>query len=108
MYTKLFSDKPSIKLNASRTLVVVESDIANICCISRSNPKSTLISWHTDDKELVSAFNNSSLCYKISNVSRFDTGNYTCSSQNEIGNASSDMSLIITCKNITDHYHVSL
>ncbi|CAC5417638.1 unnamed protein product [Mytilus coruscus] len=33
-----------------------------------SNPKPTSISWHKADKELVSAFSNYSLCYKMSNV----------------------------------------
>ncbi|CAC5368461.1 unnamed protein product [Mytilus coruscus] len=88
--------KPSIKINVSNTLNMVEGETTNICCVAWSNPKLTLISWHKGDKELVSAFNNSLLCYKMSNVSRHDTGNYVCSSQNEIGEAFSETSLIIS------------
>ncbi|CAC5411926.1 DSCAML1 [Mytilus coruscus] len=61
-----------------------------------SNPNPTSISWYKGDNILVSTNSKSSLRYKMSNVSRHDTGNYTCSSQNEIGNASSDISLVIS------------
>lgn len=49
--------------------------------------------------ELVTTKGESSLCYSKSNVSRYDTGNYTCATQNEIGNASSVTSVVILCKN---------
>lgn len=95
------SDKPSVEINVSGTLSVVEGEFVRICCTSVSNPKPTLISWYREETELVSTFKNSSLCHKMSNVSRFDTGYYVCSSRNEMGNSSTEISLIVSCKNLT-------
>lgn len=61
-----------------------------------SSPKPTLISWYKEEKELISEYNKSSLCYTISNVSRYDAGNYTCCSENEIGEASSEILLTVS------------
>lgn len=77
----------------------MEEKSTQICCISKSKPEPTSISWFKEDKELVSTTNESSLCYQLINVSRNDTGNYTCSSQNEIGNSSQKMAVVILCKN---------
>ncbi|CAG2201491.1 unnamed protein product [Mytilus edulis] len=93
------SDKPSVTINVSSNLTMVEGEFARICCTSVSNPRPTFISWHKENTKLVSTFKNSSLCYKMSNVSRLDTGNYVCSTRNEIGNASSEISLIISSEN---------
>ncbi|CAC5417636.1 unnamed protein product [Mytilus coruscus] len=88
--------KPCIRINVSGTLMVVEGEMTHICCMPRSNPKPTSINWYNEEVKLVSNYNASSLCFKISNVSRLDSGNYTCSSKNEIGNASSEIVLIIS------------
>ncbi|CAC5411923.1 unnamed protein product [Mytilus coruscus] len=88
--------KPFHITNVNSTLNVVEGETAHMCCTSWSNPKPTLISWNKDDKELVSSYHNFSLCYTMSNVSRNDIGNYVCSSKNELGDVSSEISLIIS------------
>ncbi|CAC5368456.1 unnamed protein product [Mytilus coruscus] len=100
--------KLSVEINVSSTLTVDEGEFAHICCISVSNPKTTSISWHKEDTELVSTFNNSSLCYKMSNVSRHDTGNYVCSYQNEVGDSSSEILLIISYPPVINMRYINL
>lgn len=92
-----FSDKPSIKIDVSDTLIE-EGKPGHLCCSSRSNPKPSSISWFKEDKKIVSSNSESEMCYRMNNVSRHDTGNYTCYSQNKIGNASKEISVVISCK----------
>ncbi|CAC5368458.1 unnamed protein product [Mytilus coruscus] len=93
LYTKY---KPSIKVNVKEN-IIVEGETVDLYCATRNNHTTTSISWYAGNKKLIST-SESSLNYKMSNVSRFDTGNYTCSVQNEIGNTSSGISLVISCK----------
>lgn len=92
-----FSDKPSIKVNVKDKIIIVEGEPVDLYCATKNNHKTTSIVWYAGNKKLIST-NESSLNYKISNVNRFDTGNYTCSVQAEVGNTFSEISLVISCK----------
>lgn len=67
-------------------------------CTTRSNPEATSISLYKDNKKLRLTTSKSSLRFTMSKVSRYDSGKYRCSAQNEIGNTSSEISIVISCK----------
>ncbi|CAC5424669.1 unnamed protein product [Mytilus coruscus] len=96
--------KPSIKVNISDNFIV-EGETTQLCCTSTSKPKPTSIVLYKEDNELVSTNSRFSLCYKMINVSRNDTGNYTCFSKNEIGNASSEIPLVISYPPVVNIRH---
>lgn len=78
---------------------IMEGEEHHLCCISKSNPKPTTIAWSKEEENIFSSNSESVLCYTMTGVSRNDTGNYTCSSQNEIGNESSTVSIVVSCNN---------
>lgn len=92
-----FLDTPSIKVDVSKNFIM-EGETVNLYCFSRGYIKTTSMSWYKEDKKFISTRNESSLSIKMINVSRYDTGKYICSVQNEIENTSSEISLVISCK----------
>lgn len=67
-------------------------------CTTRSNPKAISISWYKDNEKLRLTTSKSTLRFTMSKVSRYDSGKYRCSAQNEIGNTFSEISIVISCK----------
>ncbi|VDI64121.1 Hypothetical predicted protein [Mytilus galloprovincialis] len=90
-----FADKPSIKIHVSNSFIK-EGETMHLDCTTRSNPKATSISWYQDNKKLRLTTSKSSLRLTMSKVSRYDSGKYRCSAQNEIGNTSSEISIVIS------------
>lgn len=90
-------------VNVSDTFIM-EGEEPHLCCISKSNPKPTSISWYKKEEKIVSSKSESVVCYTMAGVSRNDTGNYTCSSQNMIGSESSTISIVVSCKNFIFQY----
>lgn len=76
-------DKPRYVRILAQDVVVKESDVINLTCITSSNPASNY-TWSLNGRLMEGA--NSNLLVKY-NVSRSDAGEYKCTVSNALGTA---------------------
>ena len=86
------------------TTVINEGDNINFTCEARGSPTPTVI-WSRTNDDIVSMSNNATTRsgsvfanLLITNVSREDTGVYTCTANNSLGIDSINVRIIILCE----------
>ncbi|VDI48726.1 Hypothetical predicted protein [Mytilus galloprovincialis] len=84
---------PKVLMNPEQTMTVFERTNTKLCCEIDSNPNISFIFWSKDYKTIIDDAESS--CLFLKNVTRQDSGNYTCLAGNEIGNGSDERSLIV-------------
>ncbi|CAC5361915.1 unnamed protein product [Mytilus coruscus] len=85
--------KPEVLIGSEPLVTSDEGSKKKLCCEIDSNPNVIFMFWYKDVKTRIK--NNSSLCLVLEEVTRQDSGNYTCLAGNEIGNGSSTASLVV-------------
>ncbi|CAC5379150.1 unnamed protein product [Mytilus coruscus] len=85
--------KPEVLIGREPLVSSVEGSKKKLCCEIDSNPNVIFMFWYKDFKTRIK--NISSLCLVLEEVTRQDSGNYTCLAGNEIGNGSSTASLVV-------------
>ncbi|CAC5361919.1 DSCAM [Mytilus coruscus] len=85
--------KPEVLISRKPLGTLFEGSKKKLCCEINSNPNVMFMLWYKDFKTRIK--NTSSLCLVLEQVTRQDSGNYTCLAGNEIGNGSSTTSLVV-------------
>lgn len=87
----------------SMTLYIREGSKKNLCCKVDSNPAPISTRLVNGSEALFVKHNVQNICYQFDKVNRYDQGNYTCIAENEIGSASTTISLKVKCKSFIDN-----
>ncbi|CAC5379149.1 unnamed protein product [Mytilus coruscus] len=85
--------KPRVLISHEQTKPVVEGSTKTLCCEIDSNPNNSFMYWYKNHKSQM--FNRHSFCLIFNQLTRKDSGNYTCLAGNEIGNGSFTVSLVV-------------
>ncbi|XP_076088386.1 uncharacterized protein LOC143058811 [Mytilus galloprovincialis] len=78
------SYKPYLSMNFTPNSVI-EGQSVTLCCSSESRPPTLELWWNMGRRLLSSKYDTNVLCHKIINISREDSGSYSCFAENEIG-----------------------
>ena len=89
----ILTDKPTISTPVS-TVRVNESDPLRLRCSADGNPK-PVVSWR---KSSSGDETKKGPVYNKSKVSKGDTGTYTCTATNSLGDASASITVTVQCK----------
>ncbi|CAC5368465.1 unnamed protein product [Mytilus coruscus] len=87
--------KPVVSTIGQLTEELNEGGKKNICCDVKSNPAPKSTRLMNGSHEIFVERYGKYICYPIERVSRYDTGNYTCIAENEIGSDSATVILIV-------------
>ncbi|CAC5405148.1 unnamed protein product [Mytilus coruscus] len=92
-YILQLKNEPKVLIISEQRTTVSEGNSTMLCCEIDSNPNISFILWSKDKKTMIDDAD--SYCLVFENLTRHDSGNYTCLSGNEIGNGSFETSLIV-------------
>lgn len=77
---------------------VYEGQSVTLCCFSDSMPSTIDLWWEMKSLILSEKKDTNVLCQEIINVSRYDSGDYRCFAENELGIVNADVIIEVICK----------
>lgn len=90
-------DKPILSVS-NEEIKVNEGTNVSLCILVDSNPAPFVFRWSKGRTELINKTSMTSSCYTLSNITRKENGNYTCTAENEIGQGSISTTVLVECK----------